>query len=265
LIGLIGTYGMFGLLTFFLLDRAYLPERVAYTMPLFMLAVCLYWASGFPSVSRQWWIVPAPCFGARRATFLRFAVLALVPLWAVLYGVQFAAWTRDLGAMNGANSYLKNEVSPRIFDQFRHLLPAGKKPVLIPVNFSAPAQVVECLFFHTGEDLPFTLVPYGWLVQSPLFHQVLNQHGLNPYSVSLLDRPDVFFSMDPKWVEPLRIFYREHYGLDVRFDRVRDRGAAPEGANDQSSLYQAHVVPGEVPSADRFGGLPPTAGLPGRN
>ena len=209
-VGLVGIYGMFVLLAFCLLNRAYLPQRVAYTMPLFMHAVCLYWASGFWSAPRRSWMVQASFFGSRLATFLRFGVLALIPLWAILYAVLLVAWTRDLWIMNGATVYLKNEVSPKIFDPLRSLLPAGKKPVIIPVSFNTPSQLEDCLFFHAAEDLPFTLLPYGWLIQSPLFHQTLNQHRLNPYSVSLVDRPDVFFSMGPTWVQPLRACLKTH-------------------------------------------------------
>jgi hypothetical protein len=84
-------------------------------------------------------------------------------------------------------------------------------------------------------------MPYGWITHSPLFNQILEEHHLRAYSLSLLDRPDVFFMMGKRWIQPLKIFYREHYGLDVRFDMILDTDRIPSLEDCHLHLYQAHA------------------------
>ncbi|HTQ49131.1 MAG TPA: hypothetical protein VMJ12_00370, partial [Candidatus Acidoferrales bacterium] len=102
-------------------------------------------------------------------------------------------------------------------------------------------------FYPAGENVPFSMVPSGWITHSPLFNQILERHHLHPYSLSLVDRPDVFFLMETRWLEPLRIFYHEHYGLNIRFDMVLDTDAMPQFKECQLHLYQAHVIGNKAP------------------
>jgi hypothetical protein len=57
-----------------------------------------------------------------------------------------------------------------------------------------------------------------------------------------VDRRDVFFLMERKWLGPLRTFYREHYGLEIRFDMVLNTDEMPEYRECCLYLYQAHAV-----------------------
>ncbi len=252
---LLALYTVFVVLAILLLEMAYLPQRVAYCMPLFMVAVCLYWASGFhviPPTSKDIQRSPGATWPTK---LLCLTAKACIIVWAVLYASLLLSWARILSVTSGAAYYLKAEVDPKLFEPLRTLLPPGQKPILIPISFVAPTPLEECLFFHPfRENVPFFLVPYGWLTQSPLFRQTLDQHQLSPYSLSLVDRPDVFFSMDPGWLGPLRTFYREHYKLEVRFDLVLDTDQLPKYRDCRLRLYQAHVEPGRSQLADPIQG-----------
>jgi len=131
------------------------------------------------------------------------------------------------------------------------LLSDGTKPILI-TPWPLVSNLEMCLAYrHSASMAPFYLVPVAWLNHSPLFRQTLDRHRLNPYSLSLVDRKDVFFLMDKIWLEPLQVFYREHYGLVVQFDMVLNTDAVPlytsvSGlAPKQLYLYQARSVGGE--------------------
>jgi hypothetical protein len=87
----------------------------------------------------------------------------------------------------------------------------------------------------------------GRITHSPLFNQVLEQHRLRPYSLSLLDRQDIFFLMEALWLEPFRIFYREHYGLDIRFDMTLNTDEMPQFEDCRLHLYQAHTAGDKTP------------------
>jgi hypothetical protein len=243
------SYGLFVALSFYLLMTARLPERVSYNIPLFIHVICLYWATGFHNrpfatvgpdrldvcVSPPW-----------RAKALRLAALVLVPVWVVLYLFSLAELAQSLWTANAYNRNLEH-ISRKIFKPIRTFLPAPTTPLLIAMPFDSVLE--QCLFFRpSAEKPPFFLVPYGWITHSPLFNQVLDQHRLRPYSLSLVDRPDVFFMMEARWLEPLRIFYREHYGLDIRFDLVLNTDQMPAFEDCQLHLYQAHATGDKAPA-----------------
>jgi hypothetical protein len=146
----------------------------------------------------------------------------------------------SLWSANTSNQNLKH-ISHKILEPVRTLLPAQKTPILIAMPFDSVLE--QCIFFYPStSNAPFFLVPYGWITSSPLFSQVLERHHLQPYSLSLLDRPDIFFMMEPRWLEPLKIFYREHYRLDIRFDMVLNTDRIPKFADCRLHIYQAHAV-----------------------
>jgi hypothetical protein len=242
---------VFGLLTFLLLDTSHLPQRVAVNLPLFMLAICLYWASGFPGAAAAGSRISSE--GLRETWTkkgLRLAMWAGAAVWAIFFARLLVGWNQALQSTNGASRYLKAEISPRVFEPMKTLLPSGKKPLVIPVTFETHLQ--QSLFFHSRmEEIPFSMIPYSWVSHSPLFSEVLKQHELVPYSLSLVDRPDIFFLMQANWEEPLRVFYREHYGLEVRFDLVLDARQMPEYHDCELRLYQAHRVTRETGAGER--------------
>jgi hypothetical protein len=236
-------YGcLFAALSFYFLKTARLPERLAYNFPLFIHAICLYWATGFnrpprPSTTRSGW---PDTFFARlwRIKALRMAVLVFVTLWAAFNLSQLA---QSLWEANVANQKLK-QVSRKILQPIRTLLPGqpSKTPILIAMPLDSVLE--QSIFFYTpSEKVPFYVMPYGWITHSPLFNQILEEHHLRAYSLSLLDRPDVFFMMGKRWIQPLKIFYREHYGLDVRFDMILDTDRIPSLEDCHLHLYQAHA------------------------
>ena len=248
LVTLLISYGVFAVLCLYLLNTARLPERVAYNIPLFINAICLYWATGFYS-----WPFAAPrpdratAFPAPRGRdrVLRWAALVLGALWVGLFLSCLSDLAYSLWSANQQNRELER-VSHKILGPVRALMPDRKTPILIAMPFDSVLE--QCLFFYpTAEKPPFFLVPYGWICHSPLFYQVLEQHHLCPYSLSLLDREDVFFLMRAKWLEPLEIFYREHYGLNVRFVACLNTDKMPQFEDCHLHLYQAHAVGAKIP------------------
>jgi hypothetical protein len=269
LVTLLISYGLYVALAFYLLTVAHLPERVAYNFPLFILAICLYWAAGFslpvaatqsdlfdvflarlwrPMVSGWAALMAVPFWAAlvRRVMHYRRAfMLVLVLIWAFLYLLNLSKLAESLWSANAANRDLER-TSRKIVGSIRTLLPGQDEPLLIALP--ADSVLEQCLMFcPPAEQVHFSMVPSGWMTHSPLFRQILERHHLRPYSLSLVDRPDVFFLMQLRWREPLKIFYREHYGLKIRMDMVLDTDVMPQFEDCQLRLYQAHVVGGKAP------------------
>jgi hypothetical protein len=248
LVTLLISCGLFVALGFYLLTTARLPERVSYNIPLFINAICLYWATGFhnlPVAITRPDRLDVSLAPLGRAKALRLAALVLIPVWAALYLFSLSELARSLWSANTFNRNLEH-VSRRIFSPIRTLLPAQKTPLLIAMPWDSVLE--QCLFFYpSAEKVPFFLVPYGWITHSPLFNQILEQHHLRPYSLSLVDQPDVFFLMEARWLKPLRIFYREHYGLDIRFDMVLNTDGMQEFEYCRLHLYQAHTTGNKAP------------------
>jgi hypothetical protein len=242
-------YGVFAVLSYYLLATSRLPERVAYNFPLFIHAICLYWATGFENLpvetaSRPGWLnlfnVPR-----WRAKTLRLAAFVLLPVWAGLYLFSLSGLAHSLRDANAFNRKL-DHISQKIFRPVCTLLPADKRPILVAMPLDSILE--QCVFFYPSADrVPFFLVPYGWITHSPLFSQILERHRLRPYSLSLVDRPEVFFLMKPRWLEPLKLFYHEHYGLDIRFDMVLNTDEMPPFKDCKLHLYQAHAVGHKAP------------------
>jgi len=238
-ITLVAMYGVFVLLAFYLQETARLPPRVSYNMPLFMLTMCLYWAAGFHKTQ-------AAC-RVKDAFSSPFSALRWLSIFAFAWVILYASFLFSLGEIlwyaNAQHRDLKG-ISRRIFEPVKALNSDGTKPLLIPMPVNSILE--QCLTYrHSASLAPFYLVPYGWPTHSPLFRQILERHRLHPYSLSLVDRKDVFFLMEQTWLEPLRIFYREHYGLDIRFEMVLNTDAMPQYRNCRLYLYQAHSVGGE--------------------
>jgi hypothetical protein len=241
---LLVSYGLFVLLSLYLRGTARLPERVSYNMPLFLHVICLYWASGFHALPAA---VSGPNVLTRllptftRPGVMRWATRAFVFGCAVLYVSFVYHLGEGVWYANAFNRRLK-VMSRTIFEPIRTLQPPGHKPILVPLPVDSFFE--QSIFFYPQtEKLPFSLVlSYGWLIHSPLFRQNLDQLQLRPYSLSLLDRQDVFLLMEKKWLEPLQTFYREHYGLEIRFDMVLNTDEMPDYRKCCLYLYQAHAV-----------------------
>lgn len=246
---LLASYGLFVLLSVYLRSTARLPQRVSYNMPLFLHVICLYWTSGF-------YTLPAAVSGPKvlncllptftRPGVLRSATLGLVLGCALLYVSFVYHLGEGVWYANAFNRRLK-VMSRRIFEPVRTLLPPGHKPILIPLPYDSFLQ--QSVFFYPQiEKVPFFLVPsFGWLTHSPLFCQILDEHQLRPFSFSLVDRRDVFFLMERSqmeryWLGWLQTFYREHYGVEIRFDMVLNTDEMPEYRKCCLYLYQAHPV-----------------------
>jgi hypothetical protein len=264
------SYGLFVVLSFYLLMTARLPERVSYNIPLFIHAICLYWATGFHNLPvamtrpdrlnvflaplwrakalRLVALVPVPIWAALYHRMMRYKQalpLVLIPIWAALYLFSLSELAQNMWLANAFNRNLER-ISHKILRPIRTLLPDQKTPLLIAMPSDSILE--QCLFFYpSAEKAPFFLVPYGWITHSPLFSQILEQHHLRPYSLSLVDRQDVFFLMKARWLKPLRIFYREHYGLDIRFDMVLNTDGMPQFEDCQLYLLQAHAAGDKAP------------------
>ncbi len=240
---LLVSYAVFTALGFYLLETARLPERVSYNIPLFLHVICLYWATGLQTLPN----------GAARSSLMdvfitpraltktiRMVILVLILVWTELCLFSLSQLAQSLWSANQFNRNLK-VVSRRILNPIKALLPSQARPVLI---IKPERSVLEqCLFFLASrETMPFSIVPYGWLTHSPIFYHVLDHNRLHPFSLSLLNRSDVFFLMPAKWSEPLRKFYREHYGLDIRFHTVLNTDTMPSYEDYRLRLYQARTT-----------------------
>ena len=154
---------------------------------------------------------------------------------------------QNLWFKNVRNQNLE-QTSRKILSPIRMLMSTRDKPVLIAMPNDSVLE--QCLFFYSATGkVPFYFVPYGWLTYSPIYSQILEQRHLQPYPISLVERPDIFFLVKSrwKWLLPLRTFYREHYGLDIRFDPVVNTDEMPHFKDCQLYLYQAHNVGNQAP------------------
>ena len=244
---LVINYLIFWMISFHLLTTARLPERVAYNFPLFIFAICLYWATGFQHATST---TPTPTswFEYYKVRFwkprtLRLATLVSLSAWIIFYLFNVSMLARTLAAANSHNENLKY-ISEKILIPIGTLLPAGKKPLVVTLPSDSPFE--ESFYFYpSAEKLPFFVVwDYGWTTQSPPFSQVIERYHLDPHSPSVVGRPDVFFLMRPSWIVPLEIFYQEHYGLKVRFDMALNTDNMPQFEEYRMYLYHARVDDG---------------------
>lgn len=271
LVTLLISYALYVVFCFHLQTTARLPERVAYNIPLFVHAICLYWATGFylavttkrsgppgvvvdrlrrsmklrgmASLAGSVWTG----WAQRLLRYRRALTFVLVPAWVVLYLTSLSGLAENLWLENTSNRNLEG-ISRKILEPIRTLLPAQQTPLLIAMPLDSTLEQCLC-FYPSVKSIPFSMVPYGWITHSPLFYQILERNRLRPYSRSLVDRPDVFFLMETRWLRPLRIFYSEHYGLDIRFDMVLNTDGMPPFKNCRLYLYQAHSVRAKTPPA----------------
>ncbi|HBF33409.1 TPA: hypothetical protein DDW35_02475 [Candidatus Sumerlaeota bacterium] len=213
--------------------HAHFPPRLSYCMPLFIILVCLYWTGEF-----VWGA------GGTEKIYQRFIKWgALTIIGALCVSPMFLMAKRFLRVNAGYRDDLVG-VHKTIADPIKKLLPGGEKPVI--VLFPNGSNLERSLFFCKGNDAPFYCVPWSWLAHSPIFQKVLEQHHLLPFSRSLVDRPDVFLLMADNWIERVKTFYLEHYGMHVRFDRVLNATALKEsGRKNGHSLYQLHLEKNE--------------------
>jgi len=241
---LFASYGLFVILSVYLRTTARLPERVAFTMPLFMNLMCLYWSAcarcstlpigGALAVSKFLPTLTRPRIRtwARRASLVACAGLYIPCLFHFSEGWWYG---------NVFNSKVR-AVSRTIFQPVSTLLPPGQTPVLVPMP--SDSMLEACLaYVGLSAKPPFSVVPYGWPTHSPIFQQVLDQHQLHPFSLSLLDRPDVVLLMNDTWPAQLKTFYWEHYGKEIRFELAVNTDAFPEYGANGLHLYRAFSSP----------------------
>jgi hypothetical protein len=242
-ITLIALYLLCLALSFYFRATTRLPQRVSYNMPLFALSMCLYWAASIEDMGHPFQFFTHAVISPSRAFLFRGVVILAVFGSSVMCTRLASAIGQGLLFTNAANSHLRG-MSHQIFDPVEKLLPRGQQPVLVSMPFEPiNSRMEQCMLFWPPSKGPsFSLVPYGWLSHSPLFQEVLVRHRLVPYSLSLVDRPDVFFLMESRWIQPLRVFYREHYGMDIQFKTILCTNETQEYNKCDPYLYQAHVV-----------------------
>src|SRR5262249_17738622 len=185
---LLSSYLISAAVCLYLRETTRLPQRVAFNIPVFLNSICLYWAALlFPRTAvsmslKRFTVGSESLFFKTRAYVGQLVAIVTV----LLYGFFAFQLSRSLYRANAFNQGLQT-VSRQICEPIRALSPAGRRAILIALPYDS--RLEQALFFHHDEDqLPFSLVPYGWLAHSPLFHEILSRHGLYPYSLSLLDR-----------------------------------------------------------------------------
>jgi hypothetical protein len=238
------TYVVLALLCFYIRETARLPARLTYNMPLFLNAICLYWASRMPRDSES----GAPsnfliaCLAAlRRAGLMRLPLGALLPFWVVAYAYILSEINQNLLYRDACQRSLKM-VSQKMPAAIRGLSAGTKFPTIILLPFNSILE--QSPFFLPPQSQPrCALVPYGWLTHSPIFKQILQERSLEPYSTSILNRDDVFLLMDgARWIKPLQAFYKDHYSMTVWFDLVLDTDDNSEFRDCQLQLYKARIM-----------------------
>jgi hypothetical protein len=206
-----------------------------------MQVACLYWAAAgtdpqvvlhFRGFERLLGWIPRmkPC---------SVSVRQLVPLWVVLNAFLAVGMVRGLWAVNARHSGFR--AVSRIVDAPIRDLASGKKLLLVAMPLDSVLEQ-SLAFYPASADRSFTILPYGWLSHSPIFSEILNANHLRPFSMSLVDNPGAFFLMRPDWLEPLQVFYQEHYHKQVRFDCVLNSDERPGYQACGLRLYQAHIA-----------------------
>jgi hypothetical protein len=232
----LATYVLLVALSLYLRGTSRLPERVSYNMASFLNAICLYWL--VDALAKR--TTPRPRTSSLKAKLVvpwvrvgsGIAVVGLLVGCVVLGGKL----GRSVLTASSAHRELRR-ISAGIGDPIKKLLPDARNPILVPMPFDSVLE--QCLFFQgPSASAGFSLLPYGWLSHSPLFREVLDLHGLRPYSRSLLDREEVFFLMETRWIGPLRTFYAEHYGENVTFVEVLNTDHVPGQEGYQLHLYR---------------------------
>lgn len=236
------TYGVLFLLSVYLRSTARLPERVAFTMPLFLSCLCLYWltspASPVTSLALEAALNRlAPTL--TRPHFIRALKLSTLGCCAALFGPCVFHYSEGWWYSNAFNRDARISAAT-LFDRVAPLVQSGQKAVVVAMPDESALE--WCLPFVPPGKKPFSLVPYGWPTHSPIFQRVLAQNHLKPYSLSLLDRADVLFCMDDHWQVPLQTFYREHYGRNVGFELALCIEGIPNWPGHQFRLYRAHTI-----------------------
>ncbi len=161
------SYGLSLVLCFYLLTTAHLPERVAYNIPLFINAICLYWVTGFycPPGAAPW---PGgsdvSSTSPWRAKVSRWVALVLFAVGVGLYLSYVTELAHGLWLANTDHRNL-DRISHKIFEPVRTLMPAQKTPILVALPVDSVLE--KCVFFYPPtKKIPFFLVPCGWITYS---------------------------------------------------------------------------------------------------
>jgi hypothetical protein len=251
-ISLLGTYVVCVTLALYLAYTARLPQRLSINLPILMQVVCLYWAAAsthfqvalrFRGFERLLSWIPRlePCL---------VPVRQLVPLWVVLNVFLVVGVVHSLWTMNARNRELR--AVSRMVDAPLRELASGKKLLLVTMPLDSVFEQ-SLAFYPASRARSFTVLPYGWLSHSPIFSEILNANHLRPYSMSLVDNAGAFFLMQPHWLEPLQVFYQEHYHERIKFDCVLNSDEHPSYRACGFRLYQAHIASDRM--ADAANGL----------
>jgi hypothetical protein len=240
---LVATYFIFVVLSVYLRTTARLPERVAFTMPLFMTTLYLYWLSDSSSLPSK--------------PLLRRALNLALPTFSRLTLNPQLKWTAALGCgalfvpyffhfnegwwyENSFNRQVR-AASSSIFQPLVFLGKSNPKQVLIVMPQESALDY--CLtFLPPSTFFPFKLIPFGWPTHSPIFKRAIEQEHLRPYSTSLLERRDVLFLMSDQWKVPLQTFYQEHYQREIGFDLVLSIDRIPKYPGHALQFYRAHTL-----------------------
>lgn len=223
----------------YLRETARLPPRVAYNLPLFLACLSLYWAASFSAARR---LVPTPGGVHRVPDFRRLRLCArlVVATSSLAICVLLAGKIGlNLHQSNQANRRLK-EQSMELFAFAARLPSSSAKPVIVVLPYDSLFE--RSLVYLNGNQAAFAVVPYGWLSHSPLFQEVLAEHRLLPYSTSLLDRQNIVFLMEERWIGPLKTFYREHYRIALALEEIRPPVSPPSLQNCTSKFYRAQAI-----------------------
>jgi hypothetical protein len=235
------SYVVFWLISTYLRETSRLPQRVSLAMPMLLHAICLYWAvcgnSSAANVTASAWHVFTAAL--RRVGLLRTPIRTSVFAWTAVYLFLLMQLGQGISATSDNNRRIKS-ASRRIDTPLRTLW-HGSKVLLVALPYDSGLE--QSLAYSHRSSVPFTILPYGWLTHSPIFNQIVRDFRLHPFSESLLERPDVFFLMEARWIEPLRTFYCEHFGIQVGFDMVLNTDEDPSERALQLHVYKISREP----------------------
>jgi hypothetical protein len=240
-LSLLGTYAVCVTLALYLIYTARFPQRLSINLSISMLVTCLYWAAAGtdPQVVLRFRGFERLLSWIPRVKPCSVSVRQLVPLWAVLNAFLGVGLVRSLWAMDAGHRELR--AVSRIVDAPIRDLASGRKLLLVTMPLDSVFEQ-SLAFYPASGDRSFTVLPYGWLSHSPIFSEILNANHLHPFSMSLVDNSGALFLMQPNWLEPLQVFYQEHYHKRVGFDCVLNSDEHTGYEAFGLRLYQAHIA-----------------------
>jgi hypothetical protein len=122
-----------------------------------------------------------------------------------------------LQAYKVAKSSGVNEAGNRTFELVARELTSDRKDVFVIVGDAFPYESYP-LFRNPLAFRPLNVIPTGWPIYTPVYERVLATRSIKDMMKDLLERNDLFVLRGSEsFHASLKVFYKDHYGLNVVF------------------------------------------------